>query len=77
VQWNTALHTRVAPEMLSRVSAYDSVGSTALAPLGEALAGLLVARAGTAPALELAAAAIVLPTLVVLLVPEVRSLRAA
>lgn len=77
VQWNTALHTRIAPEMLSRVSAYDSVGSTALAPLGEALAGTFVAHAGTAPALELAAAAIVLPTLLVLLVPEVRSLRAA
>ncbi|HKJ25428.1 MAG TPA: MFS transporter [Myxococcota bacterium] len=77
VLWNTALHTRVAPEMLSRVSAYDAVGSMALAPLGEALAGTMVARVGTAPALELAAAAIVVPTLLVLLVPEVRQLRSA
>jgi MFS family permease len=75
VLWNTALHTHVAPEMLSRVSAYDVVGSIALAPVGEALAGPLVERVGTAPALELAAAAIVVPTLLVLLVPEVRHLR--
>jgi len=77
VLWNTALHTHVAPEMLSRVSAYDVVGSIALAPVGEALAGPLVARVGTAPALELAAAAIVIPTLLVLLVPEVRNLRSS
>jgi predicted MFS family arabinose efflux permease len=77
VLWNTALHTHVAPEMLSRVSAYDVVGSIALAPLGEALAGPLVERLGTAPTLELAAAAIVAPTLAVLLVPEVRRLRSA
>lgn len=77
VLWNTALHTHVAPEMLSRVSAYDVVGSIALAPVGEALAGPLVARVGTAPALEIAAVAIVAPTLLVLLVPEVRNLRSS
>ena len=53
------------------------VGSIALAPVGEALAGPLVARIGTAGALEIAAWAIVLPTLIVLLVPEVRNLRSA
>ena len=37
VLWNTALHTRVAPEALSRVSSYDVLGSIALVPVGEAL----------------------------------------
>lgn len=74
VFWNTALHTHVAPETLSRVSAYDVVGSMALAPLGEALAGPLVARIGAPPTLELAAGLVVLPTLLVLFVPEVRRL---
>jgi len=77
VLWHTALHTHVAPEMLSRVSAYDVVGSIALAPVGEALAGPLIDRYGTGPTLELAAASIIVPTLLVLLVPEVRRLRSA
>ena len=75
VLWFTALHTQVAPETLSRVSSYDILGSIALAPLGEAIAGPLVETWGTGPTLWLAAALIVLPTLAVLGVPEVRNLR--
>ena len=77
VLWNTALHTRVAPEALSRVSAYDVVGSIALVPVGEVLAGLSVEAFGAAATLQGAVAAIVLPTAAVLLVPEVRHLRNA
>jgi MFS family permease len=77
VAWNTALHTRVAPEALSRVSAYDVVGSIALVPLGEVLAGLSVEALGAPATLYGAALAIVLPTAAVLLVPEVRHLRNA
>jgi len=74
VIWYTALHTRVAPDALSRVSAYDSVGSIALAPLGEAFAGPLIEAIGTRPTLWWASALIVVPTLAVLAVPEVRHL---
>lgn len=74
VLWNTALHTHVAPAALSRVSAYDVLGSIALAPLGEALAGPLVEEIGTQQSLLLAAACIVLPTAAVLCVREVRTL---
>ena len=74
VFWFTALHTYVPPHALSRVFAYDIMGSIALAPVGEALAGPLVERVGTAPTLWLAAALIVVPTLLVLMVPEVRNL---
>jgi len=77
VLWNTALHTHVAPEALSRVSAYDVVGSIALVPLGEVLAGLSVEAFGPPATLLAAAVAIVLPTAAVLLVPEVRHLRNA
>jgi MFS family permease len=77
VLWNTALHTRIAPEALSRVSSYDVLGSIALIPVGEALAGWSVDRAGTAATLVWCFAAIVLPTLAVLCVRDVRELRAA
>jgi predicted MFS family arabinose efflux permease len=77
VLWNTALHTHVAPEALSRVSAYDVVGSIALVPLGEVLAGFAVEAFGPPLTLLWATAAIVLPTAAVLFVPEVRHLRSA
>ncbi len=77
VLWNTALHTHVDPKALSRVSAYDVVGSIALVPFGEVLAGLSVEVFGAPTTLLWAAAAIVLPTAAVLGVPEVRQLRDA
>ncbi len=76
VLWNTTVQTRVAPEALSRVSAYDHVGSIALAPLGMAATGLILEEIGPQPTLWMAAVMIVVPTLAVLFVPEVRSLRA-
>jgi hypothetical protein len=51
VLWNTALHTHVDPAALSRVSAYDVVGSIALVPLGELAAGLGVEVFGAPPTL--------------------------
>ena len=77
VQWDTALHTRIAPEALSRVSSYDVLGSIAMVPVGEALAGWGVDRAGVPTTLVWCLAAIVLPTLAVLCVRDVRELRAA
>ena len=74
VLWLTALHTHVPPEALSRVSAYDILGSIALAPLGEAAAGPLLEAIGTGNTLWIGAALIVLPTLLVLGVREVRTL---
>ena len=74
VQWNTALHTRVAPEALSRVSSYDVLGSIALVPFGEVLAGWGVEAIGAPSTLLLAFAGIVVPTLAVLAVREVREL---
>ncbi len=75
VLWFTTLHTRVAPEALSRMSAYDILGSIALAPLGEAAAGPVLESIGTTYTLWIAAAMIIVPTAAVLAVPEVRQLR--
>ena len=76
VLWFTALQTHVEPAALSRVSAYDAVGSIALVPLGEVLAGFALDAFGPAPTLLGACALIVVPTAAVLFVREVRELRA-
>ena len=76
ILWYTSLHTHVAPAALSRVIAYDTFGSIVLVPLAEAAAGPLVETLGTSPTLCISVALIVLPTLAVLGVPEVRTLRA-
>ena len=55
VLWATALQQHVAPESLSRVSAYDWLGSVAFMPVGYALVGPLADRIGTATMLWLAA----------------------
>jgi MFS family permease len=75
VLWYTTLQTHVPPETLSRVIAYDTLGSIVLVPLAQAAAGPLVETLGTRDTLWLAAALIVLPTVAVLCVPEVRTLR--
>jgi MFS family permease len=46
VWWETALAQRIPPHLLSRVSAYDWMGSLALLPAGYALAGVVGAALG-------------------------------
>jgi len=46
VWWETALAQRIPPHLLSRVSAWDWMGSLALLPLGYLLAGPLGALVG-------------------------------
>ena len=75
VFWYTALHEHVAPEALSRVSAYDALGSVALSPVGLVAAGPLSDAIGVDATLWAGAVLIVVPTALVLLVPEVRSLQ--
>ncbi|MEZ4279721.1 MAG: MFS transporter [Myxococcota bacterium] len=75
VLWYTTLHTRIPPERLSRVSAYDHLGSIVLAPLGVVLAGRLYESIGGPATLWLIVGAIVVPTALVLLVRDVREMR--
>lgn len=76
VLWYTTLQKRVALESLSRVSAYDHLGSTMFAPIGVVAAGWLLESVGARPTLMISTAMIVVPTLVVLCVREVRTLEA-
>jgi hypothetical protein len=75
VYWYTALHEHVAPEALSRVSSYDALGSMCVAPLGLLATGPLSDAIGINPTLWLGVLLIVVPTALVLFVPEVRTLR--
>jgi MFS family permease len=63
------------PAEPSRLSAYDYLGSQALAPAGAAVAGPLAVVFGTAPLLTAGGLIILGLTVPVLLVPEVRQLR--
>jgi predicted MFS family arabinose efflux permease len=74
VIWYTTLQTRVPAHMLSRVSAYDHLGSIALAPLGIVAAGLLYETLGFRVTLIIAAMTLIVPTAIVLCVRDVRTM---
>lgn len=75
VNWFTAMQQEIPPDLLSRLSAFDAMGSFALAPAGVAAAGPLAAALGTSAVLVLGGIVIIALTLAVLGVPEVRQLR--
>jgi predicted MFS family arabinose efflux permease len=72
VVWITALQRRIPPAALSRVSAYDTLGSFVFMPVGFALAGPVADAVGLEAALVgIAVCAVVLPLMLVA-VPGVR-----
>jgi MFS family permease len=77
VQWETTVQREVPPEALSRVFAYDALGSFVLVPLGQSLAGPAAVALGLGAAIGLSAAIIATATLAVLAVREVRTLAAS
>jgi MFS family permease len=74
--WSTTVQREVPPDVLSRVSSYDWLGSVALLPVGFVLAGPLADALGLSGALWFAVIAVVVSTLATLAVPSVRNLRA-
>jgi len=72
--WQTTLQSHVPDEQLSRLSAYDWVGSLALMPAGYLLAGLTEAAVGPRGGLLIAGVAAIVATLAVASVPSVRRL---
>jgi predicted MFS family arabinose efflux permease len=75
VCWDTTMQEQIPGEMLSRVYSYDMLGSIALVPVGLAVVGFVSDAIGTQETLYGAAALIVLATLPVFLVRDVRELR--
>ena len=73
--WQTTLQQHVREEALSRVSAWDWMGSYLFLPLGLVLAGPVSDVIGVSETLWISVAFIVLSTVAVLLVPDVRNLR--
>lgn len=72
VLWESTLQRAVPAEKLSRVSAYDSLGSFCLLPLGYALAGPLALLLGVTNALFLGGLLILILTILLLSMPFVR-----
>jgi uncharacterized membrane protein len=70
----TAIHENIPEESMSRVSAYDWMGSFAFQPIGMALVGPIAVAVGTSAVLWFAAIFVVISTLVVLCIPDVRNL---
>nr|WP_206184994.1 MFS transporter [Thermoactinospora rubra] len=76
VLWQTTMQREVPPESLSRVSSYDALGSLMFGPIGLMLAGPVAGVTGPKPALIGCAAIVTGVSLLALLAPGVRGLRA-
>lgn len=76
VLWDTVMQEQIPEAALSRVSSYDMFGSIIFIPLGAAAAGVVAEQIGVTETIVAAAAVITFATALVLLVDEVRSLRA-
>jgi predicted MFS family arabinose efflux permease len=74
VLWDTSLQGHVPLDVLSRVSAWDALGSWVLMPIGFALVGPTADAIGVGPTLWLAAGIVVAGMLVQLAVGSVRRL---
>ena len=74
VNWSTAIQEQIPPNLLSRVAAYDALGSYALSPIGTTIAGPLAVLIGTATALTGGGLAIVASAVIVLAAADVRNL---
>jgi MFS family permease len=75
VLWDTVMQEQIPEEALSRVYSYDMLGSIVFIPLGAALAGPIADQMGVAETLVGAAGITIGATALVLLVPDVRTLR--
>jgi MFS family permease len=72
--WLTTLQERVPPHALSRVTAYDWMGSELFMPIGYVIAGPLAGALGRDATLVAAGTVLVLAGLAVVSVPSVRNL---
>jgi hypothetical protein len=72
--WDTTYQQEIAPDKLSRLSAYDAIGSWALMPLGFAVAGPVGAAVGNRATFIGAGTIVVIASALVFLSRDVRTL---
>jgi hypothetical protein len=75
--WEATLQAEIPAASLSRVSAYDWLGSLALNPLGTALVGVVATGIGVRTTLLACAGLITIVNAAMLAIPGVRNTRAA
>lgn len=76
VQWETGLQRHIAPNLISRVSSYDWMGSLLATPIGLSVTGLLADHLGVRDTLEAAAIVCGASLIAMLGTPSVRAMRA-
>jgi MFS family permease len=77
VNWVTTMQQEIPHDLLSRLSAFDAMGSMAFSPVGVAVAGPVAGAIGVTAALFGGGVIIVVLTVIVLAVPGVRHMRRA
>jgi predicted MFS family arabinose efflux permease len=77
VGWMLAMHQEIPDDLMSRVAAYDWLGSVAMTPLAVALAGPASSAFGLTASLWASSALVALLTAAVLALPDVRRLELA
>jgi MFS family permease len=75
VLWETTLQEQIPPEALSRVSAFDLMGSLAFYPLGMLVAGPIAAVIGIAGSFTVAGGATVASAVLQIALPDIRRVR--
>jgi Transmembrane secretion effector len=75
INWDTVYQEQIPPDRLSRVVAYDALGSFVLIPIGLAVVGPIAAAIGTRATLYGIGTIIVLATVAVLFSRDVRTIR--
>jgi hypothetical protein len=75
VLWETTLQEQIPPEVLSRVSAFDLMGSLAFYPLGTLIVAPIAAVIGVAGSFAVACGAAVGSALLQIVLPDIRSVR--
>ena len=77
VLWYTTLQQKIPAHLLSRVGAYDHLGSLALAPLGIVVAGFLFELIGFRSTLLISALTIILASMAAFSVRDVRRMKSS
>ena len=75
VLWETTLQEQIPPEALSRVSAFDLMGSLAFYPLGTVVVGPIAALIGVTGSFAVASGATVASALLQIVLPDIRRVR--